>query len=372
MNNGLVSVIVPVYNGEKTIGFCLDSLVRQTLKDVKIICINDGSTDDTQKILEKYAKKHNNITVVECENGGRSIARNVGMRECDTKYIMFCDDDDSYERDMCKKMVNVMEGNDVDIAVCGVNIKYNIHSEMKDSDDEYYRVDFEGKRKVTDKVILKTDVSVWNKIFKMDIINQNDVSFPEGLNNEDFYFYNAYMSVSDLAYFLNEKLYNYVRQEGSIMSNIYIGKESSWDHLIVAERLFDFYKKTGFLAEHTNLFWRQWVLSYWFSYDFLSNNDDKAAMGKEAVKFIRKNYKKWQPNYESVQLDVEDILKKNGYESFRERMHKKSISFYEKVNYGYKQTNWINQQVDSLIVKNHQLANKLDNIKGVTNAKRKK
>ena len=371
MSKSLVSVIVPVYNGEKTIESCLKSLLSQSLKDIEIICVNDGSTDGTREILEKYSKKYNYVKNIECENSGRSAARNIGIKNCKTKYVMFCDDDDSYRRDMCKKMVSAMEENAVDIGICGVNIQYNTHKEMKESDDEYYGIGFEGKQKINDNVILNTDVSVWNKIFRMDIINQNEISFPDGLNNEDFYFYNAYMSVSDSAYYLNEKLYNYVRQKGSIMSNIYTGKESSWDHLTVAERLFDYYKKTGFLSEHTDLFWEQWVLSYWFSYDYLTNDEDKARMGKQAVRFICKNYKKWQPKRESVRLNVEDILKKNGYKSLWERVCEGSTRFYERINIGYKQTNRINQQIDELIANNHKMIEKIDNIGGVKNGKQR-
>lgn len=358
----IVSVIVPVYNGEDTIECCLDSLMRQSLPNIEVICVNDGSTDNTLDILSNYEKKFNNIKVVTCKNGGRSIARNVGIEKCRTKYIMFCDDDDFYSPDMCRKMVNAMLNNDVDIAICGTNIKYNAHDEMRRSDEVYYGLKFSGARRIDDRVIESTDVSVWNKIFKREIIEQNSIRFPEKLNNEDYFFYNAYMSVSVSAYFLREKLYNYIRQEDSIMSNIYSGKESSWDHLIVAERLFDFYKKTGFLAKHKDLFWRQLVASYWFSLEH-STRDIEKKIRIEAKSFIRKNYKEWEPENKKVRWEVKYIL--TGDKLGKIKLKSKSIfaRVLKKCNLKYRQQDYINRELEDLRAKDEELLNRVNDMR---------
>ena len=97
--NPKVSIIVPVYNAEKYLERCLDSLVNQTLKDIEIICINDGSTDKSLKILNKYAGEYNNILIIEQENKGQSAARNVGIDTAGGEFIAFIDADDWVDLD---------------------------------------------------------------------------------------------------------------------------------------------------------------------------------------------------------------------------------------------------------------------------------
>lgn len=307
-----LSVIVPVYNGEDTIDRCLNSLLGQTRKRVKIICVNDGSTDKTAQILAKYQLSNRRIEIINQKNGGRSAARNAGLRAVKTKYVMFCDADDYYDLTMCKRMVDTINDGDADVAICGVMVHYDAHNEVMKSDKEYYRVKYEGNVEVNEDVILRTDVSVCNKIFRMNLIRKHKIAFPNGLNNEDFYFWNAYVSLCRRAHYIKDKLYNYVRHEGSIMSNNFEAKELSIDHLLVANDLFNFYKKNGFLREHLNLFWRQWIASFWFSYEH-SANKYHWKIKEVAADFLEKQYEKNVPSDTELQQwknDIDDTLKK--------------------------------------------------------------
>src|SRR5574344_2022066 len=99
-----VSVIVPVYNVEKYLPKCLDSLVNQTLQDIEIIVVNDGTKDNSQKIIDKYAKKYKNIKSYIKENGGLSDARNYGVAKANGEYISFIDSDDYIDKKMLEKM----------------------------------------------------------------------------------------------------------------------------------------------------------------------------------------------------------------------------------------------------------------------------
>ena len=101
-----VDIVVPVYNVEKYISDCLDSLLAQTMKDIRIICVNDGSTDESLDIVNRYAEKDSRIIVINQKNGGRSAARNAGLRKVTAPYVMFCDSDDYYLPDTCKLMEN--------------------------------------------------------------------------------------------------------------------------------------------------------------------------------------------------------------------------------------------------------------------------
>ena len=304
-----ISVIVPIYNGERTLRKCLDKLLEQTQRRIKIICVNDGSTDGTEQILKEYSQKDRRIVVINQENGGRSAARNMGLLAVKTKYVMFCDADDWYESNMCENILDAIEKSNADLAICGIKMIYESHMEMMESDENYYKVYFDGKRKVNDEVISRTNGSVCNKIFRMDIIRRNKINFPQGLHTaEDFYFYNAYMSVSKTAYFLNQKLYNYRRHPDSIMSANFDKKKVSIDDILVAEKLFDFYKKTGFLNKHKDLFWRQWIASFWASYKY-SAKKYHWMVKEEAWRFLDKYYERYKPTDSEIVKWKNDIVK---------------------------------------------------------------
>ena len=114
-----VSVIIPVYNVEKYISRCLESLANQTLKDLEILIVNDGSTDNSRSIIEKYLKKHSlRIKYFEKQNGGLSSARNYGLKYATGEYIAFLDSDDYVEKDMYEDMYKIAKKDDADMVEC--------------------------------------------------------------------------------------------------------------------------------------------------------------------------------------------------------------------------------------------------------------
>ena len=119
-----VSIIVPVYNVESYLDKCLNSLVNQTLKDIEIIVINDGSTDNSQKIIDKYSKKYKNIINITKENGGVSEARNLGLEKASGEYIGFLDSDDWIEPDMYELMYQKAKTENFDIVACDTQAIY--------------------------------------------------------------------------------------------------------------------------------------------------------------------------------------------------------------------------------------------------------
>lgn len=354
-----VTVIVPVYNVEKYLPTCLNSLVKQTYKNIEIICVNDGSTDESGEILRSYAKKDNRIMVIEKENGGLSSARNVALKKCNTEYVMFCDSDDSFDLKMCEVMVGTLERDKSDIVVCGTNVIYSAHNEMRESDERYYGLKHANKRKVTDDVILDTNVSVSNKIFKMDIIRNNELIFPEGLNNEDFYFYNVYMSYALEVSFVKKKLYNYERREGSIMSDNFEGGKLSLDHLKIAEEIFKTYKKSGYLTKHTDLFWKQWRNSYWFSFDHTSKNMRNRVF-EEGKKFVDNYLEKYPPKNSDLKRDIKRVFANKFVLFLRRGVQKLIVGGYEKINIGYRQQKYINYNIGKLQERFDDLSRKMD------------
>lgn len=252
-----VSIIVPIYNCEKYVKDTLNSLVSQSFSNVQIICIDDASTDGTASIAKEFARTNNNIVFVGLQkNQGVAHTRNVGLKYAKGKYIMFCDGDDIYDTDMCNIMVNTMSDSEIDFAIAQIQLKYEDTSNIwvKESDEKYYELKFRGKQPISNKLILDLDVSVCNKIFRRDIIDKYDISFPEGLLYEDTYFTLAYTFVSKNCFFVNRPLYTYIRHENSIMDTTFSGKANALDHLFTAFNLYYFLKKNALVESYKSLY----------------------------------------------------------------------------------------------------------------------
>ena len=116
-----ISVIVPVYNVENYLVKCLDSIINQTLTDIEIICVNDGSTDNSRQILENYKRKDSRIKIIDKQNGGLSSARNVGYKYSTGEYISYIDSDDWVDLTMLEKMYKNIKKHDCEISICAVH-----------------------------------------------------------------------------------------------------------------------------------------------------------------------------------------------------------------------------------------------------------
>ena len=135
MNKYKVSIIIPVYGVEKYVSKCLESLVNQTLNDIEIIVVNDGTKDNSQKIIDKYVKKYpDKVKSFIKENGGQGSARNYGLKQANGDYIGYVDSDDYVELEMYEKLYNKAISDNLDIAICG---NYNVSEDYKNK-----KVDF--------------------------------------------------------------------------------------------------------------------------------------------------------------------------------------------------------------------------------------
>ena len=114
----MISIIIPVYNVSKYLDKCLQSVVSQTYSNIQIILVNDGSTDNSGEICERWKKKDNRIEVIHKKNGGLSNARNVGIEKAQGKYLMFVDSDDIISIDLCEMLHSYLLGNSADLAIC--------------------------------------------------------------------------------------------------------------------------------------------------------------------------------------------------------------------------------------------------------------
>ncbi|MGN0929837.1 MAG: glycosyltransferase [Alphaproteobacteria bacterium] len=216
-----ISIIVPVYNAEKTLKRCLDALLKQTYKNLEIVCVDDCSVDNSFEILNEYASKDSRVKVFRNDvNKGVGYTRQKGLDSSTSEYIMWCDSDDWYEPNMCKKMINAMIKNDVDMVECSYKyIDVGNCSERFLKEDFIPLVDNNKKKKLGFQVCFSQRKMLWNKMFKRSIIDKWKLKIPDINLFEDIVFCFLYLIRSETIYFLNEKLYNYVRHTNSIMTN---------------------------------------------------------------------------------------------------------------------------------------------------------
>ena len=246
-----VSVIIPVYNVEEYLEQCLDSVLNQTLREVEIICINDGSTDSSLELLKKFALKDSRIKIIDKKNEGPSAARNEGIKTAAAPYILFFDADDYLEHNALEEAFKCAENSDVALVCFGTNIVGEVSPKQKASDERYYAVEQNGVVEFTDELRLNMNVAPSNKLFKTSVIKENNIEFPFGLFYEDYEFFMKYSFCIKKAYYLNKKLYNYRRRPGSTMAqtfsrtfqNIYnflVEKDLYKDHIGTFNKIFEY------------------------------------------------------------------------------------------------------------------------------------
>lgn len=179
-----VSVVVPIYNVEEYLEECLDSLVNQTLKEIEIIMIDDGSTDSSYKIAKRYADKYENFYGITKINGGLGQARNYGVKYAKGEYIAFVDSDDYLTKDAYKKLYEIAKESNSDVVIGNVK-RFNSRAQYDSVlHTKVFKEDIISTH-ITKNPELIYDTTAWNKIFKMEFWKENELEFPEGILYED-------------------------------------------------------------------------------------------------------------------------------------------------------------------------------------------
>lgn len=228
----MISIIVPVYKSEKTLGKCLESLMAQTYPKLEIICVVDGSPDACGKICEEYAAKDARIRPIHRENGGVSSARNRGIQEAKGEYLMFVDSDDTVEPEYCEKMLAAVEKTGAQLAICGFHHWYVGRDVIKSPSvpGGYKTNDY---RTIFLKLYQEGFLNMpWNKLFKREMAGSFDTSLSLG---EDLLFNLDYLEKCERVAVIPEALINYIQEEkGNTLST----KKRS-NKLELAKRVFE-------------------------------------------------------------------------------------------------------------------------------------
>ncbi len=282
-----VSVIVPIYQVADYLERGLDSLLEQTYKNLEIILVDDGSLDHSGKICDNYALKDERIIVVHKSNGGVSSARNIGIKKATGEYIYFLDPDDYLEKTIIEELVKGISKENCDLSICNYyidknstrSVKMNLKSKIYDKKDILHKIlqkDFFGGY-------------VWNKLFKKDIIQLNNLSFDEEIPLlEDLLFSCQYITYCKSVFYTNAPLYNYFMRDHSAINEKNFNSQKLRVYKAL-EQLMILYNK---ISPENIVFLKEKYLKITFNYVYLLKiNKDSTGILQEQLK-QSKTYKK--------------------------------------------------------------------------------
>ena len=262
-----VSIIIPVYNVEKYIEKCIESIINQTYKDVEIICVNDGSTDNSLTILENYASKDYRIKIINQDNKGVGFARNVGIDNSKGDLITFIDPDDFFNSDnILEKLVTSLVDNNVD-AVIGKAFLFDNISKKKIgtrgwdnsrllSNNKYLT------KELSDKLFQYVYSSSCAKLYKNDIITKYHIRFPKIKMQEDLVFVFSYLANTNSIMFLSDPVIAYrVNRKGSA-TTVHKKNRQTWVDVFIAFDILKYrLRKYSHFDTYSNTFYQSFIYS---------------------------------------------------------------------------------------------------------------
>lgn len=233
-----ISIVIPVYNVEQYIAKCLDSLVNQTLKEIELILVNDGSTDNSQAIIDEYAKKYpSKIVAFQKNNEGVSVARNFGLKHCRGEYIGFVDPDDYVELDMYESLYQEAKEESCDLVICDY-IKQYTGSEQ---------VTAVNPAPTTKAMFIGGFAAPWNKIYSRKLLEKSKAQFPPGLFYEDTEFFCMLIPYVERCGYVNKPFVHYVQRIGSTVNTQGTKVEMIFE---IVSHILSFYRERNFYLKY--------------------------------------------------------------------------------------------------------------------------
>ena len=311
-----VSVIVPVYNVEKYLHECLDSVINQTLKDIEIICINDGSTDNSLKILREYEKKDNRIIVFNQKNKGGGAARNVGLAHAKGEFLAFLDGDDFYQDDFIEKMYTKAIETGSNIVVCAANgyntinkeslfLSYSLRADLLPSKEIFNYKD------IPNYIFNFGQNWNWNKIFNRQFIIDNKITFQEIYRTNDLLFTCKELVLANKITTIKESLVNYrIAQNTNCQSTNHL---YPLDFYKAFKELRNFLIKVGKYTEVERSYLSWCIGGCVYNINSVKDKKIKALIVKTITRNLKKlgleNYKKLDAEHYNRLKDFKYLLK---------------------------------------------------------------
>lgn len=288
-NETFVSVVVPIYNVEKYLKNCIETIINQTYKNIEIILVDDGSTDNCPKICDEYRKKDSRIKVIHKKNGGLSDARNQGLKLSRGEYICFIDSDDFIDKRFIEILYKECCLNNAEIAMCKYEKVLENEEVVEDKGKSYKKETISGRDSIIgiyEGKIVDFGFVAWNKLYKRKLFENNNIDYPFGKYNEDTFTTFRLLYNSKKVVKIDLSLYYYRIRIGSIMKSKMTTKKIT-DHVDADIYNIEYYKekKDEYLLKLSlNYFFRDIIL-------LLKKID------KKDKKNIEKYYIKYWENY---------------------------------------------------------------------------
>ena len=249
-NDPLISIIIPCFNAEKTLEKCLESVVQQSYANLEIIIIDDGSTDETSLIYNKFQSNDERILVLKQQNSGVSKARNTGVKAATGDYICFVDSDDWAELNYCSELYSLLVGENADISIVEASYEDENGNVLCNKPTSEEKI-FDGNRAL---VLLLEDREIqshpWGKLFKADLLK--NVHFPENL--KCFEDYSTLFKIFNKAVKVvksNEKLYHYIQREDSLSHNL--SPETAYQFFLAIMEVFEFWRNSAKVGDRNKI-----------------------------------------------------------------------------------------------------------------------
>ena len=283
-----VSIIVPVYNTEKYLEKCLNSLVNQSLQDIEILVVNEGSIDNSEEIINKFKTNYpNKIIYLKKENGGLSDARNFAIPHVSSDYVGFVDSDDYVELDMFEKLYNLAIEKNLDLVECNFNWEYPNKINID------YGINYLEKK----DFFLLGRVMVCNKLFKTSIIKEKNITFPKSFNYEDIEFFYTLIPYINNYCLINDSLYHYIQRDNSIINN---QNEKTANIFIILNNIINFYKKNNLFDAYKNeleyLYVRFLLGSSFLRIVKIKNKKLRKELLNKSINELYLNFTNWKNN----------------------------------------------------------------------------
>lgn len=307
----LISVIVAIYNVEKYLSRCIESIINQTYQKLEIILIDDGSQDNSLEIALKYAKKDKRICVMAKENGGLSDARNWGLRIAKGEYYSFIDGDDYIAVHMLERLYNELYLSAADIAVCDFKKVYEGSEEKnRNVDVSTFSTQIYRSKDVIYKLILKYDITysvAWNKLYRKNLFD--GIEYPVGKIHEDEYITYKLLFKACKIVHIEEKMYFYLQRNGSIMRRPF--SEERFCKIEAYKQRADFMiNKNMFVAESVRIY-------LWAYYEYINRfkkfyPEKEIKLEKYRREYVKEciYYKHYLPPIEYLKLRVKNSCPK--------------------------------------------------------------
>ncbi len=308
-----VSVIIPVYNVDKYLRESLECIVNQTLQDIEVICVDDGSTDNSLDILKEYAKKDDRITVLKQDNLYAGVARNAGMMVAKGKYLSFLDSDDEFELDMLRSMYEKAEQENSEIVICKY-VENNIETSERRiygyNENLYNIYKRRGKEFVCDKIYNMTSPVPWNKMYNREFICKNNIKFQNIKIANDVCFWMLVLGFADKISVVDNIFIQYRRcREGGLTKNRESFKLLPFQALCKVKKILD---KAGLFDKLRRSFFERLV----------SNISMVESWGGDKHRLYLSLLGFWCSNDTVVFNKVEEIIKKKSKNTLREYREK--------------------------------------------------